>query len=135
MERQSLAGRRCPKTYVDGPRGKVWADDYRDTARALGQQGWLCGGWPVQYGGGGWRILKQAVFNEMAAYYRMPGTGLTNSGTSIIGPTIMIYGTDEQKRSYLPGIAAGEVRWGLGFQSRTPEAISPGSDPGRRRRR
>ena len=103
------------KFFADGPRGDDWAAEYRKTMKGLGDQGWLCGGWPVQYGGGGWRIMKQAVFNEAAAYHRIPGTGLSNGGTSIIGPTIMIYGTEEQKQRYLPGIAHGELRCGLGF--------------------
>ncbi|MFN8533563.1 MAG: acyl-CoA dehydrogenase family protein [Dehalococcoidia bacterium] len=112
----------APRIWDDGPRGEMWKQDYRAAMRALGERGWLCGGWPVEHGGGGWRVLKQAVFNELAAYYRIPGTGLTNSGTSIIGPTIMIYGSADQKRAFLPPIARGEVRWALGFSE--PDAGS-----------
>lgn len=111
-----------PRIWPDGPRGETWKREYRKSMKALGERGWLCGGWPVDHGGGGWRVLKQAVFDEMAAFHRIPGTGLTNSGASIIGPTIMLYGSDQQRRDYLPPIARGEVRWALGFSE--PDAGS-----------
>jgi alkylation response protein AidB-like acyl-CoA dehydrogenase len=81
----------------------------------LGERGWLCGAWPVEWGGGGWPRVQQAIFNEMAAYRRIRGTGNANLGVSTIGPTIMIYGSDEQKQKFLPMIAKGEIRWSQGY--------------------
>jgi alkylation response protein AidB-like acyl-CoA dehydrogenase len=99
-----------------GPgRMSEWESVTRDTQQALGEKGWLCGGWPVEYGGGGWPKVKQAVFNYTASYRRIPGTGNANLGTSTIGPTIMIYGTEEQKKTYIPRIATGSIRWSQGF--------------------
>ena len=58
--------------------------------------------------------MQQLIFNEEMAYHRAPIYRAGN-GIGLIGPTIMIYGTDEQKREYLPGIAKGEVFWAQGF--------------------
>ncbi|MCS7002244.1 MAG: acyl-CoA dehydrogenase family protein, partial [Dehalococcoidia bacterium] len=65
--------------------------------------------------GGGWPKVKQALFNEIAAYRRIRGTGNANLGASTVGPTIMIYGTKEQKDFFLPRIARGEITWSQGF--------------------
>lgn len=81
--------------------------------KELGDRGWLCGAWPVEYGGGGWPRMKQAVFNETAAYHGIRGAG--GLGISTIGPTLMIYGTEEQKSHFLPKIARGEINWSQGF--------------------
>lgn len=89
--------------------------EVRRIQRELGERGWLCGGWPTAYGGGAWPKVKQAVFNEMAAYHGIPGTGRNNVGVSTIGPTLMIYGTDAQRNELLPKIAHGEIAWSQGF--------------------
>ncbi|MFN8532508.1 MAG: acyl-CoA dehydrogenase family protein [Dehalococcoidia bacterium] len=88
----------------------------------LGERGWLTGAWPVEYGGGAWPRVKQAMFNELAAYHRIRGTGNANLGVSTIGPTIMIYGSDEQKEKFLPMISRGEIRWSQGYSE--PDAGS-----------
>ncbi|MCL6650197.1 MAG: acyl-CoA dehydrogenase family protein [Chloroflexi bacterium] len=87
----------------------------RRVQRELGERGWLCGGWPVEFGGGGWSKVKQAVFNEVAAYRGIPGTGRDNVGVSTVGPTLMIYGSPAQQVEFLPRIARGEIIWSQGY--------------------
>jgi alkylation response protein AidB-like acyl-CoA dehydrogenase len=78
------------------------------------KRGWLVPHWPREYGGLGATYMQQLIFNEEMAYHRAPLTGSGN-GTSLIGPILMLYGTDEQKAEHLPGIARAEVCWAQGF--------------------
>lgn len=103
-----------PAQRVSERGGDMWAE-VRKTQKELGEKGWLCGGWPVEYGGGGWPKVKQAMFNETAAYRRIRGTGNANLGASTIGPTLMIYGSEAQKAEYLPRIASGTIQWSQGY--------------------
>jgi alkylation response protein AidB-like acyl-CoA dehydrogenase len=109
--------------YRAGRRAEaVFWEESAQCQRELGERGWLTGAWPVEYGGGGWPKVKQALFNELAAYHRIRGTGNANLGVSTIGPTIMLYGSEEQKREFLPKIARGEIRWSQGYSE--PDAGS-----------
>jgi alkylation response protein AidB-like acyl-CoA dehydrogenase len=58
--------------------------------------------------------MQQLIFNEEMAYHRAP-LYRSGNGIGLIGPVLMIYGTDEQKAEYLPGIAKGETFWAQGF--------------------
>jgi alkylation response protein AidB-like acyl-CoA dehydrogenase len=82
--------------------------------RRLGQKGWLAVAWPKEWGGQERSYIEQTIFAEEMAYHRAP-LGRASMGTRIVGPTIIVHGTDEQKREYLPPIAAGEVVWCQGF--------------------
>ncbi len=90
---------------------------YRDVVRRLGRDGWLGVGWPVEYGGRGFGDLEQQIFvNEAArAYVPLPYVTLQT-----VGPTLMRYGTDEQKRRFLPGILSGDLHFAIGYTE--PEA-------------
>ena len=77
------------------------------------QKGWLTQAWPKEYGGAGATIQRQMVFNEEVAYNRCPGRD--GQGIVMIGPCMMIHGTDDQKREHLPRIAKGEAVWCQGF--------------------
>ena len=79
----------------------------RAVERKLGARGWLVLAWPVEYGGLGATHWQQLIFKEEGNYQRLPG--MTNLGINVIGPSIMIYGNEEQKNKYLPGIARGEI--------------------------
>src|SRR5205823_13093902 len=79
--------------------------------------GWLALGWPAEHGGRGGTMLDQLIFTDEAAIARVPVPFLT---INTVGPTIMRYGTPEQKAFYLPKIAAGEIHFSIGYSE--PEA-------------
>ena len=80
----------------------------------LADKGWLTLGWPEQYGGQGRPHLDQMLYNEETAYFRAP-TRDAMIGVELVGPTLMLYGTDEQKTRYLPDIADGSAVYCQGF--------------------
>ena len=90
---------------------------YRAIVRQLGRDGWLALGWPAEYGGRDGSMLDQLIFTDEAATAGVPVPFLT---LNTVGPTIMRYGTDEQKARYLPRIAAGEIHFSIGYSE--PEA-------------
>jgi alkylation response protein AidB-like acyl-CoA dehydrogenase len=73
--------------------------------RALAKKGWLALGWPAEYGGSEADIITELVFMDEVMYWGAPGH---NMGIAWVGPAIMLYGTDEQKKRYLPRIASGD---------------------------
>jgi alkylation response protein AidB-like acyl-CoA dehydrogenase len=79
----------------------------------LAEQGWLAPAWPKEYGGGGLSVMQQFIFNEETALARAPKLGGIAIGWA--GPTIMLYGAEEQKRTHLPRILAGAEVWCQGF--------------------
>ncbi len=81
--------------------------------KALARKGWLTLAWPLEYGGQGASATRQLVYNEEMSYQRAPGAA--NQGASLVGPTLMVHGTDEQRRRFLPAIARNEIRWCQGF--------------------
>jgi 3-oxocholest-4-en-26-oyl-CoA dehydrogenase alpha subunit len=90
---------------------------YRAIVRQLGRDGWLALGWPAEYGGRGGSTLDQLIFTDEAAIAGVPVPFLT---INTVGPTIMRFGTAEQKERYLPRIAAGEIHFSIGYSE--PEA-------------
>jgi 3-oxocholest-4-en-26-oyl-CoA dehydrogenase alpha subunit len=85
----------------------------RNFQKKLSQKGWLTRGWPVEYGGQAAGVMQQVIYNEEMSYQRAP-TQL-GVGPDRVGPTIILYGTDEQKEQHLPGIANAETVWCQGF--------------------
>jgi alkylation response protein AidB-like acyl-CoA dehydrogenase len=83
----------------------------------LGEQGWGTPTWPKEYGGAGLNQLQSRVVQEeMAAVGAFnPIPMLAGMGVTMVGPTILEYGTDDQKQRHLPPIARGECRWCLGY--------------------
>jgi alkylation response protein AidB-like acyl-CoA dehydrogenase len=92
-------------------------DAYRQVVRQLGKDGWLVLSWPAEYGGRDGDMMDQLIFTDEAAIAHVPVPFLT---VNTVGPTIMRYGTPEQKREYLPRIAAGEIHFSIGYSE--PEA-------------
>jgi alkylation response protein AidB-like acyl-CoA dehydrogenase len=90
---------------------------YRQVVRQLGRDGWLTLSWPAEYGGRDGSMLDQLIFTDEAAVAGVPVPFLT---LNTVGPTIMRYGTREQKEHYLPRIAAGEIHFSIGYSE--PEA-------------
>jgi alkylation response protein AidB-like acyl-CoA dehydrogenase len=82
--------------------------------RELAAGGWTCVGWPVAYGGRGATIAQQVIFNEEYARAKAPGrVGVLGEG--LLGPTVIQFGTLEQKQRFLPPILAGEELWCQGY--------------------
>jgi alkylation response protein AidB-like acyl-CoA dehydrogenase len=85
---------------------------FREIVRRMGEDGWLAIGWPEEYGGQGRTTLEQFIFWDETHRARAP---LPFIGVCTIGPTLMQFGTAEQKRSFLPGLARGELIFGMGY--------------------
>ncbi len=79
----------------------------------LAQKGWIAPAWPKQYGGQDLPFMKQVVLSEELAYYRAPNTGYI--GVTYAGPTMIVYGTEEQKNEFIPGILSGDIIWCQGY--------------------
>lgn len=86
---------------------KVWE-------QKLAEGGWTCVGWPKEYGGRGCTIEQQVIFFEEYARAGAPGR-VGHIGEGLTGPTLIAFGTDEQKKKYLPGIVAGTQLWCQGY--------------------
>lgn len=97
--------RRVGEEGVGGPR-------FREVVRMLGRDGWLGIGWPVEYGGQGRSIEEQYVFFDEVQRAGLPFPFVT---VNTVGPTLMQYGTEEQKQAYLPGILAGDIVFAIGY--------------------
>lgn len=85
--------------------------------RKMGRDGWLGVGWPKEYGGQGKGAMEQHLFYEIATYHRAP---LPVLPLNTIGPTLMHFGSDEQKNFFLPRILRGEMEISVGYTE--PEA-------------
>ncbi len=87
----------------------------------LFQGGWICASWPTEYGGKGLSTMEAVVLNEEFAKAGAPMRG-DFFGDTLVGPTILQWGTEEQKKEFLPGILQGKTAWCQGFSE--PEAGS-----------
>ncbi|MEX2229434.1 MAG: acyl-CoA dehydrogenase family protein [Dehalococcoidia bacterium] len=94
----------------DDPAARQAAADW---AAALGERGWIAPQWPKEYGGAGLSAMEQFVLNQELARAGTPGAG--GSGVSLLGPTLIVHGTEEQRLKYLPPILAGEMAWAQGY--------------------
>jgi alkylation response protein AidB-like acyl-CoA dehydrogenase len=97
-------------TGFDGEFGE--AGVYKSVIRQLGTDGWLGIGWPTEYGGQNRSMIEQLIFTDVAADFGVPIPYLT---LNTVGPTIMRYGTDEQKQQFLPKILKGELHFSIGY--------------------
>ena len=76
--------------------------------------GWICAGWPVEYGGKGLSLLDQVVLTEEFAKAGAPMRA-DFFGDTLVGPTILQWGTEEQKKEFIPRILQGQITWCQGF--------------------
>jgi alkylation response protein AidB-like acyl-CoA dehydrogenase len=82
--------------------------------RCLGAAGWACVGWPKEYGGRGATLTQQVIFYEEYARAQGPGR-LGIVGEGLLGPTLIAFGTEAQRRRFLPPIVRGEELWCQGY--------------------
>ena len=83
--------------------------------------GWICASWPTEYGGKGLSTMEAVVLNEEFARAGAP-LRADFFGDTLVGPTILQWGSEEQKKEYLPKILSGQIAWCQGFSE--PEAGS-----------
>ena len=88
-------------------------EDMQGWAKILGQKGWLGYGWPREFGGPGWSAVQKHLFEEECALAGAPR--IVPFGPVMVAPVIMAFGSPEQHKRFLPGIASGEVWWSQGY--------------------
>ncbi|ATD72124.1 MULTISPECIES: acyl-CoA dehydrogenase family protein [Gordonia] len=102
--------RRAALSGGDGELGE--GDAYRDVVAQMGADGWLALGWPTEFGGQNRSMMDQLIFTDEAAIAGAPVPFLTINS---VAPTIMHYGTEDQKAFFLPRIAAGKLHFSIGY--------------------
>src|SRR5688500_19889437 len=80
--------------------------------RRLAERGWIAPAWPKQYGGLGATYIEQMIFSEELASAGAPGGGRI-FGVGMVGPTLVVHGSEEQKGEHLAGLTGG---WGMWCQ-------------------
>ena len=89
------------------PDMKVWLE-------RMASRGWTAPTWPTEYGGGGLSSQEAKVLSQEMTSLRIP-PALVGFGLTMIGPTLLRFGTEEQKQEHLPKITRGEIRWCQGY--------------------
>lgn len=97
-----------------GPKSKYPTPDCLTWLERAANRGFTAPAWPHEYGGGGFSREKAKIVEEEIARRKLPAP-LIGFGLTMIGPTLLQFGTEEQKRRHLPRIARGEVRWCQGY--------------------
>ena len=87
--------------------------DMQGWAKILGKKGWLGFGWAKEFGGPGWTAVQKHLFEEECALAGAPR--IVPFGPVMVAPVIMAFGSAEQQKRFLPGIASGEVWWSQGY--------------------
>ncbi len=85
---------------------KEWAD-------ALAEKGWIAPHWPKEYGGAGLSVIEQFIYNQEMSESGAPAVG--GMGVSLLGPTLIVHGNEEQKQEHLSKVLSGEVAWAQGY--------------------
>ena len=109
---EELKGKGNALAGVEGP--TVETEPQRKWREAMGARGWGTPTWPKEYGGGGLNRKQAAILNEelakAGAYNPIGGMGVM-----MFGPTLLEYGSEEQKKEHIPPICRGEIRWCQGY--------------------
>ena len=102
---------RTPLLSMDTAEG---FEQHRQWERTLNESRFAMVSWPVEYGGRGANLIEWLIFEE--EYYRAGAPGRVNqNGIFLLGPTLMEFGTDEQKARFLPRMACGDEIWAQGW--------------------
>ncbi|HLN15468.1 MAG TPA: acyl-CoA dehydrogenase family protein, partial [Acidimicrobiales bacterium] len=96
----------------------AWSDQW---AKRLHAGGWICASWPEEYGGKGLSLLEQVVLQEEFARVEAP-LRADFFGDTLVGPTLLQWGSEEQKQEFIPRILSGTIAWCQGFSE--PDAGS-----------
>ena len=93
-------------------------DDFNEAVtfnKQLAARGWIAPAWPKQYGGLGATIYEQMVFSEEFGYFGAPDNGTRGFGVGMLGPTLIVHGTEQQKAEHLTRITTAEAVWCQGY--------------------
>jgi 3-oxocholest-4-en-26-oyl-CoA dehydrogenase alpha subunit len=110
--RQYFEGLMTPARRAALTGGEAGGEAYRDVVRQMGRDGWLGVGWPAEWGGQGRTPIEQYVFYDEA---NRAGAPLPLVTLNTVGPTLMRFGSEDQKRAFLPKILAGELHFAIGY--------------------
>jgi len=105
-ERLRVGARKTPGVFVEPDIGLEWH-------RILNDQGWVAYHWPKEDGGTGWSPTQKFIFEKESALAGAPGLSIL--GLRLVGPVICHFGTDEQKKRFLPGILDASTLWCQGY--------------------
>lgn len=108
-----------PENRLALTRAEVIGSSYREAVRQLGVDGWLTVSWPKEYGGRGLSPIENYIFFEET---QRAGVTIPHLTTNSVGPTLMRFGTEEQRERFLPRIARGDIQFSVGYSE--PEAGS-----------
>jgi alkylation response protein AidB-like acyl-CoA dehydrogenase len=86
----------------------------QEWTQALAERGWVAPHWPKEYGGAGLSKMEHFIYNQEMAEANGPAVGGIQA-VQMLGPTVIVHGTEEQKRRYLPPILAGQQVWAQGY--------------------
>ncbi|UCI31882.1 acyl-CoA dehydrogenase family protein [Mesorhizobium sp. B4-1-4] len=87
--------------------------DFQRWQAILNERGWLAANWPKAYGGPGWTVVERHIMDEECAMHGAPR--VAGFGLNMLGPVVMKFGTEQQKRDILPRILDGRDWWCQGF--------------------
>jgi alkylation response protein AidB-like acyl-CoA dehydrogenase len=82
--------------------------------KVMGRAGWNCVGWPKAHGGRELSLLEEVIWNEEYVRARAPGR-IGHIGETLLGPTLIHFGSEDQQKRFLPGIVSGETLWCQGY--------------------
>jgi len=95
--------------------GRAFEGDLLVWKQRMGAKGWGAATWPAKYGGGGLTVAQGRVLQQEMARAGAFNPMVHGMGITMIGPTILDYGTEAQKLTHIPPIVRGEVRWCVGY--------------------
>jgi acyl-CoA dehydrogenase len=108
-------GRMAEDDHCFGGRNWVFKNEaQRVWLERMAARGWTAPQWPTEYGGGGLSGAEAAILREEMERIQAHSP-LTSLGIWMLGPALLRFGTEEQKRKYLPGIVRGEIWWAQGY--------------------
>ena len=110
----SLKGSTAYELFSGGSKGPIANPDVRKWFDLCYERGWAVPGWPKEYGGGGLDRDQVRVLREEMARAGAPAP-LSDMGVSMIGPTLLEHGNEEQRKRFLTKTASGEIRWCQGY--------------------
>ncbi len=99
-----MGGRKAKYPF---PESKAWLE-------MMAEKGWTIPHWPKEYGGGGHNKDETSIIGQEVVRLRLPPP-ITGFGITMIGPTLLQHGTEEQRQKYIPEIVHGKIRWCQGY--------------------